>query len=79
MLRDLDRKTKSQAKMNITQNQELIDKIKNLAKYKATGTPKQLADSLGISERNLYRIIDCIRDSGTTIAYSRTLRTYILE
>lgn len=65
--------------MNITQNQELIERVIKLADRKATGTPYELSYKLGVSQRNLYRILDCIKDLGMPITYSRMLKTYILE
>ncbi|WP_461630774.1 hypothetical protein [Labilibaculum euxinus] len=65
--------------MNITQNQELIERVIKLADRKATGSPSELSHKLGVSQRNLYRILDCIKDLDVTISYSRTLQSYILE
>ncbi|WP_101311259.1 HTH domain-containing protein [Labilibaculum manganireducens] len=65
--------------MNITQNKELMERVMLLAKNKSTGTPNELSDKLGVSERNLYRILDSIKDLGIAISYSRTLQSYILE
>lgn len=65
--------------MNISQNQELIERVIKLAEKKATGTPCQLSDKLGISVRSLYRILDFINDSDRSVSYSRTLQSYILE
>jgi hypothetical protein len=65
--------------MNITQNKELIERVLSLAEREATGTPSQFAHLLGVSERNLFRILECIKDSGITISYSRILQSYILE
>ncbi|PKQ63553.1 hypothetical protein BZG02_09280 [Labilibaculum filiforme] len=65
--------------MNITQNKELIERVIYLAKRKATGTPMQLAERLSISERNLYRILEFLKDSEKSISYSRTLQSYIVD
>ena len=65
--------------MNISQNQKLIERVIQLAERKATGTPCELSVKLGISQRNLYRVLDCIKDLGITISYSRTQQSYILE
>ncbi|MDM8160355.1 hypothetical protein QUH73_11070 [Labilibaculum sp. K2S] len=65
--------------MNITQNTELIERVIELSENKSTGSPSVLSDKLGVSQRNLYRILDCIKDSGIAISYSRTLQSYILE
>jgi len=65
--------------MNITENRYLIDEILKLAHNKSTGTPNQLSDSVGLSVRSLYRIIESIKDQGIPIRYSRSLRSYIVE
>ena len=59
--------------MNITQNHELIEIVIKLADRKATGNPSELSDKIGVSQRNLYRIIDYIKDLDIAISYSRTL------
>ncbi|MFA8433913.1 MAG: HTH domain-containing protein [Marinifilaceae bacterium] len=64
--------------MNIFEDFEKLERIKKLASLKATGTPKELAFKIGVSERTLYRMIDYLRDYGNDIFYSRSLRTYIL-
>lgn len=65
--------------MNITENKEIKKKLIKLANHKSTGRPKELADMLSVCERNLYRIIEAIKDEGIKIRYSRTLKTYIIE
>ncbi|WP_461641195.1 hypothetical protein [Labilibaculum euxinus] len=65
--------------MNITQNHELIEIVIKLADRKATGNPSELSDKIGVSQRNLYRIIDYIKDLDIAISYSRTLQSYVLE
>ena len=65
--------------MNVIDHQELKDIITHLAAKKATGTPLELAKRLGVSERNLYRLISCLRDTGTDVSYSRTRRSYTLR
>ncbi|WP_421921043.1 hypothetical protein [Marinifilum sp.] len=65
--------------MNITENEFLKKQILKLAENKSTGCPKELAGLLGISERNLFRLIESIKDEDFNIRYSRVLRTYIIE
>ena len=48
--------------MNITENRYLIDEILNLAHNKSTGTLNKLFDSVGLSVRSLYRIIESRKD-----------------
>ena len=57
-----------------------IERLKWLIEKKATGKPKDLARSLEISERTLYRLINDIRDlSGMEITYSHVFNSYIIH
>lgn len=49
--------------------QELIEKQR-------TGTPKELADRLGISERMLYRYIETLKSGERPIEFCRKRRSY---
>lgn len=50
--------------------------IDRLTRIKGTGTPKQLSQKLGISERTLFRLIDIMRSLGAPIAYSKMRSSY---
>lgn len=52
--------------------QELIEK-------ESTGTPKELARRLGISERMVYRYVDNLKIGGKLISFSRTKNSYIFS
>jgi predicted DNA-binding transcriptional regulator YafY len=55
-----------------------IHRIESLIQRKATGSPKELADCLGVSERTVYRIIqDMISYKDTRIEYSYPYNSYI--
>ncbi|APY11038.1 hypothetical protein BWZ22_07190 [Seonamhaeicola sp. S2-3] len=41
-----------------------------------TGTPKELARFMNISERLLYNLIEELKDIGAPIHYNRSLKTY---
>ncbi|GAB3250595.1 hypothetical protein GCM10027347_08470 [Larkinella harenae] len=48
-----------------------------LIRRRATGTPKELAEKLGISERAWYKIRDeLVNDLGVPLAYCAVRRTY---
>ena len=47
-----------------------------LIKIHGTGTPKECADRIGISERSLYDYLKLLREFGCPIKYSRTKNTY---
>ena len=60
-----------------------IDKIFNrlhqtdqLIRLKSTGTPKQLAVKLNICERQVYHVIENLRNYGAPIGYDRYRKTY---
>ncbi|MDO8368361.1 MAG: hypothetical protein Q7T20_16285 [Saprospiraceae bacterium] len=62
--------------MNIFTDLFLLQRIDNLIRTRATGTPIQLAERLGISERKLYRLMGDFRDQGFPIAYDKQADTY---
>jgi len=43
--------------------------IDQLIKLKATGSPKELADKLGISERQIYKYISDLKELGAKIGH----------
>jgi predicted DNA-binding transcriptional regulator YafY len=55
---------------------ELLQRIHKLIDLSHTGSPKQFAKRLGISESRLYRIIDEMKDLNVPIDYSRQNETY---
>lgn len=59
--------------------QELKKNILQLAKTRSTGTPLQLADIIHICKRSVNRLVNEIREEGTTLSYSRKLKTYTLD
>lgn len=58
---------------------ERIQRIHELIKRRATGTPKELASRLGISERQLYNLLDLMKELGAPIMYSINLCSYYYE
>ena len=50
--------------------------IDRLIMIKGTGTPKQLARRLNISESTLYEFLQFMRSMGAPIAYCRDRKTY---
>jgi len=69
----------SAAKMKITDNKEILSRAMRLIEHCATGTPSQLALKLGVSERNTYRILEYLKDSGLDIHYSRLHESYVMN
>ena len=56
-----------------------IQKINRMIKSAQTGSPKEFAGELGISESHFYRYIDELQEMGVPIQYSRARKTYFYE
>ena len=54
-----------------------ILRINTLVKLRATGSPRELADKLGISERSVYEYISNMKELGAPIAFSYSHNSYI--
>jgi hypothetical protein len=55
----------------------LVQRADDLIKTKSTGTPRQMAKRLGLSERAWYYLLDQLRnDYGLPIVYCRFRRSY---
>jgi hypothetical protein len=61
---------------SILEQLNLLERIDQLIRLKATGTPKQLADKLELSEREVYRIIAELKERDIKIAYCKQRCTY---
>ena len=55
---------------------ERLDHIDQLIRVKATGTPAQLADKIGLSERSMYEYIRLMKEFGAPVVYSRERQSY---
>ena len=53
-----------------------IERIDQLIKMKATGSPEELAERLEISKRQVYRYFDIIKNQGKDIYYDPWWRSY---
>lgn len=62
--------------MTLLEKLEMIERIDGLIRRKATGTPKQLASRLRVSERCLFKTLKMMRDMGGPINYSVSRQTY---
>ena len=65
--------------MKFSEEAKLRERIHRLVHLKATGTPEQLANRIGVSKRNLYRIINDMREDGFPIIYDRHRERYYYE
>jgi hypothetical protein len=65
--------------MNSIKNIERLQQIHALIETETTGTPRELASRLHISERLVYHLIEQLKDYNATIRYDRTRKTYYYE
>jgi len=65
--------------MNLLQNVQRIERLHTLILQKKTGTPKELANLLGISRASLYILIDEFNSLDLHVAYSRKCETFYYE
>jgi predicted DNA-binding transcriptional regulator YafY len=65
--------------MKFYEYQAKLDRIRELARTNATGSPKELARRIEVSERTLYRLVQNMRDQGIPLEYCRRTSTYYLD
>ncbi len=56
-----------------------IEQLDQLIRMQATGSPKQLAGRLGVSEASLFRLLDVMKKLKAPIKYDIYLQSYIYE
>ncbi len=54
----------------------VLIRLDYLIRTSSTGTPVQLSDRLGLSERQVYRLIEDLKDTGFPICYCRNKQSY---
>ena len=65
--------------MRLLKTLERIKRIDALIQRKATGTPKELAEKLGISESSLYNNISLMKSMGAAIYYCPFKMSYCYQ
>lgn len=65
--------------MKLFEEINLLERLDQLIRLKATGTPCQLAEKLGLSKRQVYRYIDEMKELGLNIDYCKRRGTYFYE
>ena len=65
--------------MKMISQLQRIQKINRMIKSARTGSPREFAGELGISESHFYRYIDELQEMGVPIQYSRSRKTYYYE
>ncbi|MBO0353131.1 DNA-binding protein [Muricauda ruestringensis] len=62
--------------MNNIKNLERLQRLHLLIEGENTGTPKELAALMGISERKVYQLVEELKHLNAAICYSRSRKTY---
>ena len=62
--------------MNSIKNLERLQKLHLLIEQEATGSPKELATRMHVSERLVYNLIEHLRDYEAKISFDRKRKTY---
>ena len=65
--------------MKTIQQLERLRKVHKLIKQKKTGSPKELSFRLNISEREVYRIIEYLKECDANINFSRSINSYFYK
>ena len=65
--------------MKLFEQIDLMSRINQLIKLKATGSPEALAERLGVSKRQIHRYIEDLKDMGLKIGYCKRRKTYYTE
>lgn len=63
--------------MKLLQQINLIERIDQLIRMRATGTPKDLADRLELSQATVFRLIDIIKELGAPVEYNLSRQSYV--
>ena len=62
--------------MNYDETTDALDRLHNLIKRKATGTPEQMAEKLGVSIGTIKNLINILKRRKLPIKYCREKQTY---
>jgi len=62
--------------MTIQEQITILNRLHSFIQRKATGSPRILANKLGISEATLYRYLKRLKSHGADIKYNKYRKTY---
>jgi predicted DNA-binding transcriptional regulator YafY len=65
--------------MNLIEKIRQIEHVDFLIRKKSTGSPKNLSKKLGISERQVYNIINTMKEMGAPIYFCSVNQCYCYE
>lgn len=62
--------------MNLFERIRQIERVDHLIRRKSTGSPKEFASRLDLSERSVYNLLDQMKALGAPIYYCSSQRSY---
>ena len=62
--------------MNVIDLKDKIERLDQLIRLKATGVPKQLAKKFNTTERNIYRLLNQLKEMGCPIYFDKERESY---
>jgi len=65
--------------MSLIEKLNQIERLDNLIRRKATGTPRELAERLDLSERQVYNVIRNMKELGAPVYFSTLHQSYCYE
>jgi DeoR/GlpR family transcriptional regulator of sugar metabolism len=65
--------------MKFDDYQEKLDQITGMIHYSNTGSPKDLAKKLNVSERTIRRLIEKLKLRNHAIKFCRRINSYVLK
>lgn len=65
--------------MNLIRKIELIERIDQLIRMQATGTPIELALKLGVSKTKLYRTLSIMKKLDAPIEYNTKMQSFVYK
>ncbi|MEO9513737.1 MAG: HTH domain-containing protein [Flavobacteriaceae bacterium] len=61
----------------LTKQIALLERVDQLIHMEATGSPKQLAKRLKVSQATIFRIIETMKEMNAPVCYDFTIRSYV--
>ena len=65
--------------MTFLEKLKTVERVDQLIRLKATGTPDELAIKLGVSRSTVYEIIECMKSMNAEIKYCKATRSFCYE
>ena len=65
--------------MTFLEKLRTVERIDQLIRLKATGTPDELARKLGLTRSTIYEIIECMKSMDAEIKYCKTRKSFYYE